>query len=313
MPAITFEFIDNQYEWGYYFDIKVLIMTQNRYINATKMCQDGDRRFRNWLNNDYAINLINEFESSAINLADGKSMIRITGGNDFEIRGTYVHLDLVPSIAGWISPAFALKVNRIVNEYLLKEEKIKHAVVVKEKDKTIDKQAIENMSLKEMVQKLIEDSRNENGKLTRSVTDLTDEISKLSLDNQITHEKLDGVQNTLNVVVEDRVVIPNDKGMTNTVIIYEYDLNKFRIFRIQKRSANKYVKRYLSMNPNAVKFAEIDYNPNSVNYFIRFKEQLKGNIKWYYNRFELLNITKDQLKEFIMKINEEKYGLEETF
>jgi hypothetical protein len=40
---------------------------------------------------------------------------------------------------------------------------------------------------------------------------------------------------------------------------------------------------------------------------------LKGNIKWNYNRFELLNITKDQLKEFIMKINEEKYELEETF
>jgi hypothetical protein len=67
------------------------------------------------------------------------------------------------------------------------------------------------------------------------------------------------------------------------------------------------------MNPNAVSFAEIEYNPNSVNYFIRFKEQLKGNIKWNYNRFELLNITKDQLKEFIMKINEEKYELEETF
>ena len=166
------------------------------------------------------------------------------------------------------------------------------------------------MSLKEMLQKVLENSRKDNAKLTQSISNLTDEISKLSLENQITHEKLDIAQNTLDIVVEDRVVKTENNGMKNTVIIYEYELNKFRIFRVQKRSVSTSVKRYLSKNPNAVKFAEIDYNPNSVNYFIRFKEQLKGNIKWYYNRFELLNITKDQLKEFIMKINEEKYQIE---
>ena len=53
------------------------------------------------------------------------------------------------------------------------------------------------------------------------VTDLTDDISKLSLDNQITHEKLDDVQNTLDIVVEDRVVKPEDKDTMNTNVIYE--------------------------------------------------------------------------------------------
>lgn len=305
MPAITFQSLDNEYEWGTYFDFKVLIMTKNSYINATKMCQDGNKQFKHWLDNQGSKDLISEFESSAGIPADEKWIITITGGHNSEIRGTYVHRKLITHIASWISPAIAVKVSDIVEEYLMKEQK-----------KIINKQAIENMSLKEMVQKLLENSehsRKENSKLTQSVTDLTDEISKLSLDNQITHEKLDNVQNALDVVIEDRVVMPNDKRMTNTVIIYEYDLNKFRIFRVQKRSANKYVKRYLSMNPNAIRFAEIDYNPNSVNYFIRFKEQLKDNIKWYYNSFELVNITKDQLEEFIMKINEEKYELEETF
>jgi hypothetical protein len=310
MPAITFESIDNQYEWGYYFDIKVLIMTQNRYINATKMCQDGGKRYDNWLKNQGSKELINEFESAAINVGDGNNLtILIVGGNNPEYRGTYAHPDLITHIASWVSAKLALKVSKIVNEYLLKEEKIKHALVTKGKDNKIS----ELEAKLDSILKNTENSRNENAKLIQSITDLTDKVSKLSLDNQITHEKLDIAQDTLNIVVEDRVIKPEDKGMTNTVIIYEYELNKFRIFRVQKRSANKYVKRYLSMNPNAVKFAEIDYNPNSVNYFIRFKEKLRGNIKWYYNRFELLNITKDQLKEFIVKINEEKYELEKAF
>jgi regulator of replication initiation timing len=295
MPAITFQSVDNEYEWGTYFDLEVLIMTQNGYFNATKLCKDNGRRFDNWLRNQGSDELM---RSPHIR---GYSIITIsTGLNDY--RGTYVPRKLITHIASWISTDIAYKVHDIVEEYLLKEEKMKHIVVVKEKDDKISK-------LESKLDSILKNTNN----LDKKVTDLTDEISKLSLDNQITHEKLDIAQDTLDIVVEDRVVIPNDKGMTNTVIIYEYELNKFRIFRVQKRSANKYVKRYLSMNPNAVKFAEIDYNPNSVNYFIRFKEQLKGNIKWYYNRFELLNITKDQLKEFIMKINEEKYKLEETF
>lgn len=303
MPAITFESIDNQYEWGTYFDFKVLIMSENGYINATRLCKDGNKRFDNWLQNQSSKELVDELSSS--HGIPGELILIKNMTGTYEHRGTYVHRKLITSIASWISPAFAFKVHDIVEEYIKREQK-----------KVIDEQAIENMSLKEMLQKVLENSecsRKENVELKLSVNNLTDEISKLSLDNQIIHEKLDIAQDTLDIVVEDRVVMPNDKGMTNTVIIYEYDLNKFRIFRVQKRSANKYVKRYLSMNPNAVRFAEIDYNPNSVNYFIRFKEQLKGNIKWYYNRFELLNITKDQLKEFIMKINEEKYELEETF
>jgi hypothetical protein len=309
MPAITFQSVDNEYEWGTYFDFNVLIMTKNGYMNATKLCNDGNKRFKHWLENKGSMDLIDELEKCRIP-SDGNLLITITGGNNPIYRGTYVHPELIPSIASWTSAAHALKVNRILISWNIKEQT---KVIIHEKDKIIDEQAIENMSLKEMLQKSIENSCKDNAELKLSISNLTDEVSKLSLDNQITHEKLDIAQDTLNIVVEDRVIKPEDKGMTNTVIIYEYELNKFRIFRVQKRSANKYVKRYLSMNPNAVKFAEIDYNPNSVNYFIRFKEQSKGNIKWYYNRFELLNITKDQLKEFIMKINEEKYELEKSF
>src|SRR5271156_6697052 len=41
------------------------------------------------------------------------------------ISGTYIHPDLVPSVAGWISPLFQLKANRVVNGYIMEEWKAK--------------------------------------------------------------------------------------------------------------------------------------------------------------------------------------------
>ena len=37
------------------------------------------------------------------------------------ISGTYIHCDLVPSIAGWICPEIQLKCNRIINCMISKE------------------------------------------------------------------------------------------------------------------------------------------------------------------------------------------------
>src|ERR1700709_569051 len=192
MPAITFQSVDNEYEWGTYFDLNVLIMSRNGYMNATKLCQDGGKRFDNWLRNQGSKDLINEFESAAINVGDGRSLtILITGGNNPEYRGTYADPDLITHIASWVSAKLALKVSKIVNEYIKRDQR-----------KIIDKQATENMSLNEMIHEMREESR----RSSKQNAELIDKLSKLSLDNQITHKKLDIAQDTLNIVVEDRVV-----------------------------------------------------------------------------------------------------------
>jgi hypothetical protein len=158
------------------------------------------------------------------------------------------------------------------------------------------------------------ESKNDNVSkdIKATVTDLTDNISKLSLENQITHEKLDDVQETLSIVVEDRVVRPDDESTMNTIVIYENekDNNKFYIFRVQKRGFKVALKRYLNKNPDALKFDEIDYNPNAINYYNRFKKEYKKEIKSCYNSFELIGITKNTLREFIAKVNNEKYQIE---
>jgi hypothetical protein len=222
---------------GTYFDFKVLIMSRNGYINATKLCQDGGKRFDNWMQNLSSKELVDDLDRFPGIPGDPSTIVIGSGPNEY--RGTYVHLELIPHIACWVSTKFARKVSKIVNEYLLKEQK----EIIIEKDKIISEQDIENKSLKEMMKEILKDTkhiRKDNKSMKLTINDLTDEVSKLSLDNQITHEML-------NVVVEDRVVKPDNKDTTSSIVIYEsidQGPNMFYIFRVQKRGLKAALKRY---------------------------------------------------------------------
>ena len=60
----------------------------------------------------------------------------LTGGQNSDLRGTYVHPKLITHIASWVSPAFAWKVSEIVNNFLIKEKEdeiMKTKFLVKQK------------------------------------------------------------------------------------------------------------------------------------------------------------------------------------
>jgi hypothetical protein len=122
---LIFENINDKYSWGNYGEFKVLMMRENGYINVTKLCKEGGKEFRFWRRLDMADNLIKETSSDG-HRCTSDILITINGGNQTLLtRGTYAHPDLVPHIASWVSPSFAIKVSRIVNEYFVREEKEK--------------------------------------------------------------------------------------------------------------------------------------------------------------------------------------------
>lgn len=52
MPSVIFSSINDDYYWGNYGDFKILIMKDNGYINATKMCQLSEgKEFSEWKRN----------------------------------------------------------------------------------------------------------------------------------------------------------------------------------------------------------------------------------------------------------------------
>jgi hypothetical protein len=141
LNQIIFEHIDDKYAYGKYGDFKVIMMMKNRYINATRLCNESKRRFDNWLRNESNKQLINfvnnklDYNSipqnrgiennnliaNKIALENNKSIIIIKGGNNQLICGTYVHELLIPHIACWISPEFGIKVSEIVNSFISNE------------------------------------------------------------------------------------------------------------------------------------------------------------------------------------------------
>ena len=76
LNQIIFEHIDSKYR-----DFKVITMTENRYINATKLCKEYGKEFFNWNQNKNNQELINEVEIDIYSiLGNKKAIIIINGG-----------------------------------------------------------------------------------------------------------------------------------------------------------------------------------------------------------------------------------------
>jgi len=57
---IIFEHINEKYAYGAYGDFKVIIMKKNNYINATKLCNENNKRYEYWSRNLSNEELINK-------------------------------------------------------------------------------------------------------------------------------------------------------------------------------------------------------------------------------------------------------------
>jgi hypothetical protein len=125
---ICFQQIRDNYWFGQYGQFKVVMMKDNGYINASKLCKDGNKDFRDWKRNVHSQELINTLirqevpdfkqEDSSIR-GDGNVQILTLPFNpiikvvttketveDKLISGTYCHNLLIAHIASWVSPDF---------------------------------------------------------------------------------------------------------------------------------------------------------------------------------------------------------------
>jgi hypothetical protein len=80
-------------------------MTSNGYINITKICEEYEKDFNIWCNDEHNIELINCVEEEINN----KPIIEIKDNKNKKINGIYINELLIPHIVCWISPKFAIK------------------------------------------------------------------------------------------------------------------------------------------------------------------------------------------------------------
>src|SRR5271163_4015894 len=62
LSAICFQQIKDNFWLGQYGDFQVLMMQDCSYVNASKLCKDGGKRFDHWLANDSSKHMIKALE-----------------------------------------------------------------------------------------------------------------------------------------------------------------------------------------------------------------------------------------------------------
>src|SRR3981189_288275 len=148
LSEIAFEEIEGNYWYGAYGEFRVIMMKDNGYINATKMCSSGGKEYFRWRRLQSSAELIQALErnmalentqvTSASTLEDANHQIwRLASPPCIFVKtdnntptdqlksGTYCHPVLIPHIACWVSVDFALKVSKVVNGYIAQEYKSK--------------------------------------------------------------------------------------------------------------------------------------------------------------------------------------------
>jgi len=119
---VSFTKINSNFSYGYCGKFNIIIMNSNGYVNADNLCINTNKQFADWLEFGISKKLIAELKSFIYPQTD-ELMITITDCTHAMMIGTYVNPYLIPHIALWASPAAAIKVSKIINEYFIKQIK----------------------------------------------------------------------------------------------------------------------------------------------------------------------------------------------
>uniref|UniRef100_A0A6C0CBK2 KilA-N domain-containing protein n=1 Tax=viral metagenome TaxID=1070528 RepID=A0A6C0CBK2_9ZZZZ len=108
--------INNDYYRSRYETFSIIVMIKNGYVNATKICKIYSKEFRQWKVNKTSREILQEL-SNVTGISLNKLTKTVAGGRTIDIRGIYVHPDLITHIAYWCSPRFAVKIGKWINEW----------------------------------------------------------------------------------------------------------------------------------------------------------------------------------------------------
>ena len=113
IDSIIIEEINDDVEYSNITLNNVVITSRpiDHYVNATQLCQAGEKKFSHWFSLETTKELINELSADAGIPASGLVETK-RGGNDKSKQGSWIHPDLSIQLAQWISPKFAIQVSK---------------------------------------------------------------------------------------------------------------------------------------------------------------------------------------------------------
>lgn len=186
MTTHIFTPITDRFGYGKYLDLEIIIDSETGYINASKLCKQNGKRLSKWFENSTTNELIEEW----VKMNEGPNsdphyevtLSNLTGlskSDQDKIRGKYFHKHLLVNLAQWISPSFAMKVSKIVDDYNDRHNRS----LLKEKDDKIDEQRIK-------IDELLAHAR----KNTIDITDMKDMMTDMRADIRRMRKHLDNAE-----------------------------------------------------------------------------------------------------------------------
>ena len=325
IKKLAFESIAGKYSKALYGDFTVTMNMTNGYINATKLCADGGKRFDHWVENKgnkVMVKCFGEFIKSSPGIPGELSIMNMSGS--YETRGTYVHPDLIPHIASWVSPAFAYKVSKIVNNFLIREKEAEIERLTGAKTRLelmLEESNRERRAHEERAEKMLQDMKDQNEKTHVKLDEVNHKLDKADNDIEELQITVDEVNTRIEIVMDEVVNPVNRLELREVFLIMQ--LNEpnsnygFKTYRGQNKNMVKIKKNIKREFPNATVFREINPNPNAKNFLHQLKELYgskgaKSKIKIHYNYVTLLDgVSEDELNVMIDNVveNAKNYGV----
>jgi hypothetical protein len=301
LSELIYEPVNEEYGWGKYGTFKVLIRRKDGWINVTKLCKDGGKELKHWNENDTSKSLVQVLKSSV-----GIPTDVLTGGQDCIIRGTYAHPFLVPHIASWISPEFAFRVSRIVNDHLVRE----YREQIREK----------NTQLDEMVEKLNAQAQEWRAKFDTQ----SKKIDKLTAINLNQTSLLENQQRMLQVVNENVIEsvsalhhvsdksVPYERladELTEQLVLINTEGAQYAAIRAQSKYVEKKLQTLRREHPDLRIAAQMPQRPNSRELWFAVRGTLENaGIEVHGTRFQLARDREPWLVSVLDRCNREKYS-----
>jgi hypothetical protein len=230
---VCFEQIRDTFYYGMFGEFKLVVDKKTGCFNATKLCVDGGKKFRNWTCLEKSKRLIEYYESRRHNSGGGSDFYEVKGDNKNALvaktTGQYVRKELILDIASWVSVEFYDKCNRIIVDFYVADFKKKHEFIVKEKDDKIDE-----LKKLDKLLKYAEDTNHQLTHLTETVEDHNDCLPEKLVD-------------VLRPIASNLVKAPIENALKGRFVVLSLGRRPYRIARGQNRS----VTRVIGENPDA--------------------------------------------------------------
>ncbi|UWX11288.1 CRPV-179 [Crowpox virus] len=302
LSYIVIRDINEQFCYARYYDFDVIMLKDNGFINATKLCELGKKDFNNWLRLDGSKELIKKLEEnnnqtmpSSIKLSVILEIKDKHKGNQHDASGSYVHPDLVPHIVSWISPSFAVKVSKITNYHI--SGYYEYKLVKRKKEIKEIYEMLCNFSIRYNTNstKLREELKIMEEKYTRDINELKAILIKLKAQNKELKTELIKIE----YMIKDKTVSYHYTIRFRHLVILQNkkDPNSFKVLIIHReRLTNE-----LNKIKNDYRIFFSAYDPNAVPCFNHLKDKLVNLnlIKFCYNDFILLDTEVYSTKDFI--------------